>query len=211
MLVKDKHKGLEENMLGKFFECEADKNIKFYRVIQTEKEYSDGRRFPIGEVVVANKKINFNAEEQADIGGFCISTLDYIFRWIIRGDTLCEVTIPEDTKIYKTTSENGIFVADKIILSNPIKLDEELVMKLYKSSLLPEISYFKAMTACAICGYTNVALKVCEEKVNKSNVDIAIKELEEFCKRRNDEKYIDTDEAKTSLQRLKDKLNEIKR
>ena len=84
-------------------------------------------------------------------------------------------------------------------------------MKLYKSSLLPEISYFKAMTACAICGYTNVALKVCEEKVNKSNVDIAIKELAEFCKRRNDEKYIDTEETKTSLQRLKDKLNEIKR
>ena len=47
-------------MLGKFFECEADKNIKFYRVIQTVKEYSDGRRFPIDEIVIADKKINFN-------------------------------------------------------------------------------------------------------------------------------------------------------
>lgn len=42
-------------MLGKFFECEADKNIKFYRVIQTVKEYSDGRRFPIDEIVIADK------------------------------------------------------------------------------------------------------------------------------------------------------------
>ena len=202
---------LNKNKISEFFECEADKNIKYYRVIQTVKGYRDGRRFPLNEVVISDKKVNIDAKAREEIGGFYISTLDYIFRWIIRGDTLCEVTIPEDTKIYKTTSENGIFVADKIILSNPIKLDEELVMKLYKSSLLPEISYFKAMTACAICGYTNVALKVCEEKVNKSNVDIAIKELEEFCKRRNDEKYIDTEEVKTSLQRLKDKLNEIKR
>ena len=50
-------------MLGKFFECEADKNIKFYRVIQTVKEYSDGRRFPIDEIVIADKKINFNVEQ----------------------------------------------------------------------------------------------------------------------------------------------------
>ena len=38
-------------MLGKFFEGEADKNKKYYRVIQTVKEYTDGRRFPINEIV----------------------------------------------------------------------------------------------------------------------------------------------------------------
>ncbi len=26
-------------MLGKFFECEADKNVKYYRFIQTERKY----------------------------------------------------------------------------------------------------------------------------------------------------------------------------
>ena len=45
-------------MLGKLFECEADKNRKYYKVIQTIKEYRDGNRFPIDEVVVANKEIN---------------------------------------------------------------------------------------------------------------------------------------------------------
>lgn len=34
-------------MLGNFFEYEADKNNKYYRVIQTIKDYKDGRRFPI--------------------------------------------------------------------------------------------------------------------------------------------------------------------
>ena len=47
------------------------------------------------------------------------------------------------------------------------------------------------MTACAICGYIKTALKVCEDKVNKDNVDTVIIELEKFCKRRNDEKFIE--------------------
>ena len=38
-------------MLGKFFECEADKNGKYYRVIHTVKEYDDGKRFPMDEAI----------------------------------------------------------------------------------------------------------------------------------------------------------------
>lgn len=197
-------------MLGKFFECEADKSIKFYRVIQTVKEYSDGRRFPIDEVVIADKKINFNAEQQIDMGGFCVSTFDYIFRWLIRGDTLCEVIIPENEKIYKTVSENGIYIAEKIILTNPKKIDDDFATELYLKSNLPEVSYFKAMTACAICGYIKTALKVCEDKVNKDNVDTVIIELEEFCKRRNDEKFIEDMSAISSVQILKNRLLNIK-
>lgn len=197
-------------MLGKFFECEADKNIKFYRVIQTVKEYSDGRRFPIDEIVIADKKINFNAEQQIDMGGFCVSTFDYIFRWLIRGDTLCEVIIPENEKIYKTVSENGIYIAEKIILTNPKKIDDDFATELYLKSNLPEVSYFKAMTACAICGYIKTALKVCEDKVNKTNVDIVIKELEDFCQRRKEEKYIDSELTQNTVQTLKNRLLEIK-
>lgn len=197
-------------MLGKFFECEADKNIKFYRVIQTVKEYRDGKKFPLNEIVTCERKINLNAEEQKDMGGFCISTYDYIFRWLIRGDTLCEVVIPETEKIYKTVSENGIYIAEKIILTNPKRIDDNFATELYLNSNLPEVSYFKAMTACAICGYINTALKVCEDKVNKTNVNIAIKELEDFCKRRSDEKFIEDMSAISSVQILKNKLLDIK-
>ena len=61
-------------MLGKFFECEANRNDKYYRVIQTEKEYSDGRRFPIDEIVIADNKVDLNAEDRTKLGGFCISS-----------------------------------------------------------------------------------------------------------------------------------------
>lgn len=118
-------------MLGKFFECEADRKEKYYRVIRTATEYSDGRTFPIDKLVISDRKVNLKAIESKDIGGFCVSTYEYIFRWLIRGDTLCEVTIPEKEEIYKTTNKNGVYVADKIILSNPIKIDDNLAMKLY--------------------------------------------------------------------------------
>ena len=39
-------------MIEKFFECEADRYGKYYRVIHTIKDYSDGRRFPIDEIVM---------------------------------------------------------------------------------------------------------------------------------------------------------------
>ena len=196
-------------MLGKFFECEADKKDKYYRVIQTVKEYSNGKRFPIGEIVVSDKKVNLNAQEQRDIGGFCISTYDYIFRWLIRGDTLCEVTIPEKEKIYKTTSKNGIYIAEKIILSNPKKINDDFAIELYMHSKLPEESYFKAMTACAICGYINTAIKVCEDKVNKGNADFAISELENFYQRRKEEGYINDSSAIKFVKILYTKLKQI--
>lgn len=39
------------------------------------------------------------------------------------------------------------------------------------------------------------ALKVCEDKVNKDNVDNAIIELENFCTRRNNENFLEDVEA----------------
>lgn len=66
------------------------------------------------------------------------------------------------------------------------------------------------MTACAICGYINTALKVCEDKVNKKNVDIAISELENFCLRRKDENYENDFLKENNVKKIYDKLLEIK-
>lgn len=197
-------------MLGKFLKCEVNKNNKYYRVIQTEKEYEDGRKFSINEVVESEQKVDLNATDRTKIGGFYISTYEYVFRWLIRGDTLCEVEIPQDSKIYETVSENGIFVSEKMILTNPQKIDDNLAMKLYLNSTLPEVSYFKAMTACAIKGYVNTTLKVFENRVNKDNVDIAITEFEDFCKRRESEYKINDITNIELVKNLYDKLQYIK-
>ena len=196
-------------MLGKLFKCEADKNMKYYRVIQTKKEYRDGKRFPINEVVVADKKINLNATDSMKMGGFCVSTYKFAFRWLIRGDTLCEVIIPEDSKFYKTVSDNDVYVCERMILTSPKKIDDHFAMELYNVSALNEISYFRAMTACALCGYINTALKVCEDRVNAQNIGVAIKEFETFCKRREEEKYVKNSFEIESVRALYNKLKSI--
>lgn len=197
-------------MLGKFLECEADKNVKYYRFIQTERGYEDGRRFPINEIVKCDKKVNLNAEDMAQMGGFFISDKDFIVRWLIRGDTLCEVIIPENEKIYKTSTQYGVYLADTIILTNPKKVDDEYAMKLYLQSKLLEKEYFKTMTACAICGYMKTAFKICHDKVTIENVDQAIEEFEGFCKRRNKENFIDSEMARENINKLYEKLKNIK-
>ena len=108
------------------------------------------------------------------------------------------------------TADTKYLSSFKIILTNPKKIDDDFATELYLKSNLPEVSYFKAMTACAICGYIKTALKVCEDKVNKDNVDTVIIELEEFCKRRNDEKFIEDMSAISSVQILKNRLLNIK-
>lgn len=196
-------------MLGKIFESEVSNKQKYYKIVQINKEYKDGKKFPIDELVIADKKIDLSATELINIGGFCISTYEYVFRWLIRGDTLCEVIIPDDSKIYKTVNDSGAYVTERMILTNPRKIDDNLAMELYQNSNLTENAYFRAMTACAIQGYTNTALKVCDDKVDKNNVDVAIKEFEGFCKRREEEYLIKTLENE-NVKILYDKLKIIK-
>ena len=150
-------------------------------LLTTEKEYEDNRRFPINQVIDADNEVNVYATDNKDMGGLNISTEEFVFRWLIRGDTLCEVSIPELEKVYKTVSPNGVYRTNKIILSNPIKTDDEKAMELYLKSKLPERSYFKAMAGCAVMGHINTAKQVFKDKVNKENIDFAISEFEDFC------------------------------
>ena len=71
-------------------------------------------------------------------------------------------------------------------------------------------SYFICIAVCAICGYINTALKVCEDKVNKENVETAIYEFEDFCKRREEENYIEKCFEIETVKIIFDKLEYIK-
>ena len=96
-------------------------------------------------------------------GGFNFSNEENILRWISRGDTLCEVIIPEDAEMKNVVNQktpDGIFVANKIILTNPIKVSDELTMELYKKSNMPLETYFETIAALAVRGCYNTALQI---------------------------------------------------
>lgn len=139
--------------------------------------------YKINKVNIANNW-NPNANDPKEMGGFNFSTEDKILRWLVRGDTIYDVEIPKDAEIIDCPNESaphGIFRSNKIIISNPRKVTNEMAMDLYLKSNLPEKSYYKAMAGCTVRGYINTALKILEDKVNKYNIDLVLDEFKDFC------------------------------
>lgn len=140
--------------------------------------------YKLNEVNIA-EKWNPTATDPCDMGGFNFSTEDKILRWLVRGDTLYDVTIPDDTEVINCPSEsapNGVFRCNKIIVYNPRNITDDIAMELYLKSDLPEKSYYKSLIGCAIRGYRNTCLKIIKDKVNKDNIYLVLNEAEDFVK-----------------------------
>ena len=140
--------------------------------------------YKIDEINVTNIW-NPNTYDPKEMGGFNFSTEDKILRWLVRGDTLYEVKVPDDADIIDCPSESaphGVFRSNKIIISNPRKVTDEMAMDFYNKSKLPEKAYYKSLIGCAIRGYRKTCLKIIEDKVNKNNIDFVLSEAYDFVK-----------------------------
>ena len=167
--------------------------------------------YKIGEVNVSNVW-NPSASSPEEMGGFNFFTEDKILRWLVRGDTLYDVIIPDDAEVIDCPSESaphGVFRSNKIILTNPRPMTDELAMNFYLKSDLPEKSYFKSLAGVAIRGYKNTALKIIEDKINKDNIDLVLSEIEDFTKpyqNNFDDTYTVYNEVMQKLQDIKENM-----
>ena len=149
-----------------------------------------------GSTSGANNNLNYKIDEVniADIwnpstldpkemGGFNISTYDKVLIWLIRGDTIYDVEIPDDAEVVNCPSKsapNGVFRSNKIILHNPRIITDELAYDLYKKFNLPKKSYYKSLAGCAIRGYRNTCIAIIKDKINKENIDLVLSEIDDF-------------------------------
>lgn len=88
------------------------------------------------------------------------STEDKILRWLVRGDTIYDVIIPADEEVINCENLStpiGVFRTNKIILSNPRIITDEVAMELYEKSDFHETTYFKSLTDLAIRGHINTS------------------------------------------------------
>ena len=162
--------------------------------------------YKIGEVNVANTW-NPKAERGWDFGGFNYTTEDCILRWLHRGDTLYDVEIPKDAENIKLEGATTIYRCNKIILTKPRKVTDEMAMEFYKKSNIPEKSYYKALGAVALMNYKNTALAILRDKVNKNNIDIVLEEWNDFIKNGGDGNRLNTNET---IRLIDESLNDIK-
>ena len=167
---------------------------KYLKVMFGTKSGASDFEYKLGEVNVA-KIWNPKELDPKKMGGFNFSTESKILRWLVRGDTIYDVELPEDAEVVDCPSNSaphGVFRSNKIIISNPRTVTDDIAMELYLKSDLPEKSYYKAMAGCAVRGYMNTALKIFKDKVNKANVRLVTLEFEDFCKQ-GTEKQFDED------------------
>ena len=162
--------------------------------------------YKIDEVNVATVW-NPNAEKGRDFGGFNYAKEDCILRWLHRGDTLYDVIVPDDAENIKLEGATTIYRTNKIILTNPRKIDDDLALYFYKISNIPKRSYYKALGAVAIMNYKKTALQILRDKVNNDNINDVLEEWNDFINHGGEEDRKDVNETVLLIDRL---LNEIK-
>ena len=155
---------------------------KFVKVLDGVMSNAGGFAYKINEVNVSDNW-NPKADEAKEMGGFSFSSDDKILRWLLRGNTIYDVEIPIDADVLEVESmsaPHGVFRTNKIILSNPRRLNEEIVMDLYLKSDLPLNSYFQCLTFLSIDGYLDVCRKIIIDKVTDNNVKEAYRVFSTF-------------------------------
>lgn len=131
---------------------------------------------------------NSMAENPKEMGGFNFSTEDKILRWLIRGDTIYDVEIPENAEVIDVENKSaphGVFRSNQMIIKNPRLITDEMALYFYQISNLPEYSYYKALAGCAIRGYLKTCLQIIQDKVNKDNISFVLSEIEDFVRPEN--------------------------
>ncbi len=176
----------------KFKECKWRKeynpmNNKFVKVLFNTKSGASDFHYKIN---IENIALNWNPKETEPdkMGGFNFSNEENILRWLIRGDTLYDVIIPEGAEVIKINNKstpNGVYRTNKIILKNPRPITDELAKELYQKSQMPPKTCYKALAGLAIRGYINTCKLLIKERINKDNIEEALKEINDFVKPEN--------------------------
>lgn len=139
--------------------------------------------------------------------GIQMQIIQKISRWVLRGDTLYDVEIPKDAEVMECENKNtphGVFRSNKIILTNPRILTNDLVMDLYLKSNLPDNTYFQCLTFLSLRNYDKVCEKIIKDKVNKNNVNQAIETFTTFFELKEENK----NECYNNIYQLLNKIKE---
>lgn len=162
--------------------------------------------YKLNEVNIANNW-NPTAESGKDFGGFNYCSEECILRWLHRGDTIYDVDIPDDAENIKLDGATTIYRTNKIIISNPRKVDDDLALHFYEISNIPEKSYYKALSVVAIMGYKKTAFAILRDKVNKNNIEEVLEEWNDFISHKGKDDRKDATELVNKIDKI---LNEMK-
>ena len=152
---------------------------KFVRVMDGLKSNAGGFEYKLDEINIATNW-NPNADTPESFGGFNFGTEDKILRWLHRGDTIYDVIIPEDAEVVLCNEEKGVYRSNKIIVTNPRKITDDMVMDLYKKTTLSNKVLAQCLVTLLWKSRREISKYIIKDKVNKNNIDEFLKEFVDY-------------------------------
>ena len=178
---------------------------KYVRVMDGTKSNAGGFEYKLDKVNIA-KLWNPKTMEPDKMGGFNFGTEDKILRWLHRGDTIYDVDIPNDAIVILCDESKGVYRSNKIIVSNPKKITDDLVMDLYKKTTLSNKILADCLVTLIWKDRIKISKSIINDRVNKNNVDEFYTEFMNYSSKNN----FENDELKAKYKELEDMLLKIK-
>lgn len=157
---------------------------KYVRVMDGLKSNAGGFDYKLDELNVA-RNWNPNGLTPEEMGGFNFGTEDKILRWLHRGDTIYDVIIPDDAELIKVDDEKGIYRSNKIIVTNPHKIDDEMVYELYKKCTLSDKIIAQCLLTLIWKNRLEISKYIIKDRVNLNNVNEILDEFVNYAGEKN--------------------------
>lgn len=157
---------------------------KYVRVMDGLKSNAGGFEYKLNEVNIAKTWNPHDLDPQA-MGGFNFGTEDKILRWLHRGDTIYDVIIPEDAEVIEVDTEKGIYRANKIIVTNPRKITDSMVIDLYKKNTLSNKILAECLVTLIWKHRSEISKYIIKDHVTLDNVNEILKEFEHYAGEEN--------------------------
>lgn len=150
--------------------------MKYVRVMDGLKSSAGGFEYKLDEVNVA-ENWNPKALKPEDFGGFNFSVEDKILRWLYRGDTIYDVIIPNDAEVVLCNEEKGVYRSNKIIVTNPRSVTDEMVIDLYNKTTLSDKIVAQCLVTLLWKNRKEISKFIIEDRVTCYNIDEILDEF----------------------------------
>lgn len=179
---------------------------KYVRVMDKTKSNAGDFEYKLN-VINISSNWNPNEIEPEKMGGFNFGSEDKILRWLHRGDTIYDVIIPEDAEVILCNEEKGIWRTNKIIVTNPKEITDEVVIELYKKTTLSNKILAQCLQTLLWKNRIEISKYIIKDRVNENNVDEFLNEFENYTKKGEKFNY---DELENDSKKIYDILKNIK-
>lgn len=157
---------------------------KYVRVMDGLKSNAGDFEYKLDKINIATKW-NPNTLDPEEMGGFNFGTEDKILRWLHRGDTIYDVIIPDNAEVILVDDVKGIYRSNEIIVTNPRKITDDMVLDLYKKTTLPDKIIAQCLLTLIWKDRIEISKYIIKDRVNLDNVDEILEEFVNYAGDKN--------------------------